>query len=620
MINLIPKIKGILLKVYCLYFSCLKIGRGILQMEKTLYSVLLVFIISQLLFCQSNTKIEISDSYSITPWSVRMVESEMKREPIYLNSWGYVEGTFLKSVEELWRTTSDNKYFQYIRNSLDAGFKSDGGLKSYNYSDYSLDEICEGRILLLMYKEGLNEAKYQNAIDTLRSQLRNQPRTYDGGFWHRNNSSGQYPHQMWLDGIYMANPFYAEYGLLFNEPEDFDDVLTQITVMEKHARDSVTGLLYHGWDELHTQSWADSVTGCSPSFWGRADGWYAMAVVDILDYLPQDFSGRDSAIAIIRRLAEAIKKVQDPASGVWWQVLDQGNREGNYLESSCSCMFVYALAKSVRLGYIDKSYWDVVKKGYAGILNEFISINRDSTINLNQICLTAGLGFGRDGTFNYYANQTTKTSNDGKATGPFVLASLEVEKAGLVVPPLNFEASLSQEGNVVLNWKDRSYNANSFIIERKKEGEQNFKQIDIEPKGITSFTDSTIDHLSDYYYRAKAVSDTSVSDYSSIDTINTSPESINNIDLNNPEFNLYQNYPNPFNPETKIEFSLKTSGKIKLLVYDVLGNKIATLIDGFEQSGLHSINFNASVLSSGVYFYKLFSKDFTVTKKMILLR
>ena len=598
-------------------------------MKKTVYFILILFGISQIIFSQSNNKINISKSYSTTPWSVRMVESEMSRQPIYLNSWGYVEGTFLKSVEELWRTTSDNKYFQYIRNSLDAGFKSDGGLKSYNYSDYSLDEICEGRILLLMYKEGLNEIKYQNAIDTLRSQLRHQPRTYDGGFWHRNNSNGQYPHQMWLDGIYMANPFYAEYGLLFNEPEDFDDVLKQITVMEKHARDSVTGLLYHGWDELHTQSWANLVTGCSPSFWGRADGWYAMAVVDILDYLPQNYSGRDTAIAIIQRLAEALKKVQDPVSGVWWQVLDKGDSTGNYLESSCSCMFVYALAKSIRLGYIDKSYWDVVKKGYAGILNQFITINKDSTINLIQTCLTAGLGGNpyRSGTYDYYVYQTSKSINDGKATGPFIMASLEVENSGLVVPPLSLSAKLSGTDKVVLTWKDMSFNAKSFVIERKRENENNFLEIGNVHKGIASYVDSTIDGISSYYYRAKAVSDSSASGYSNIDSVNTNPLDINEEKLNNLDFRLFQNYPNPFNPETKIEFSLTEAGKIKLSIYDVLGNKITTLINKYLTSGLHSINFNASNLSSGVYFYrievhsdKLNTNEHEITKKMILLR
>jgi unsaturated rhamnogalacturonyl hydrolase len=146
-----------------------------------------------------------------------------------------------------------------------------------------------------------------------------------------------YPHQMWLDGIYMANPFYAEYGKLFNEPEDFDDVNTQVTVMEEHARDSVTGLLYHGWDESKTQLWADSITGCSPSFWGRGVGWYAMALVDILDYLPADHPGRPKVIAILQRLAKAIANVQDSVYGTWYQVLDQGTRTGNYRESSASC-------------------------------------------------------------------------------------------------------------------------------------------------------------------------------------------------------------------------------------------------------------------------------------------
>ncbi len=574
-----------------------------------------------------NSIINVKDN-STTPWSVRMVESEMSYRPTYTNSWGYVEGTFLKSAEELWRRTNDNKYFQYIKNSLDAGFYSDGQLKSYNYSDYSLDEICEGRILLLMYKEGLNETKYQNALDTLRSQLRHQPRTYDGGFWHRNNSSGRYPHQMWLDGVYMANPFYAEYGKLFKEPEDFDDVVTQITVMEKHARDSVTGLLYHGWDELKNQSWADPVTGCSPSFWGRADGWYAMAVVDILDYLPQDYAGRDTAIAIIQRLAEALKQVQDPASGVWWQVLDQGDREGNYLESSCSCMFVYAIAKSIRLGYIDKSYWDVVKKGYAGILNEFITINdRYETINLNQICLTAGLGFGRDGTFDYYANQTDIVSNDGKATGPFVLASLEVEQAGLVVPPLNFSASLSESGDPVLSWKDMTYNADSFIIERKKDGENNFVQIAELAKGIESFIDSTITIPSKYYYRAKAISDTSSSDYSEIDSVTITPTSIKETkESYNFNYRLFQNYPNPFNPSTTIGYSIPNivdvkfafTTNVELIIYDVLGREIATLVNQKQKAGNYQVEWSTSNIPSGVYFYTLQAGGHKITRKMIL--
>jgi len=423
----------------------------------------------------------------------------------------------------------------------------------------------------------------------------------------------------------MANPFYAEYGLLFNEPSDFDDVLTQITVMERHARDPKTGLLYHGWDELHTQSWADPVTGCSPSFWGRADGWYAMAVVDILDYLPKDYSKRDTAIAIIQRLAEALKKVQDPASGEWWQVLDKGDSTGNYLESSCSCMFVYVLAKSIRKGYIDSSYWDVVKKGYAGILDEFISTNGDSTINLNQTCLTAGLGFGRDGTYNYYVNGTSIDNNDGKATGPFVLASLEVERAGLVVPPLNFSAKLSNQNKVVLTWKDRSFNANSFIIERKKEGEDNFTQIAELSKGIESFTDSALTESGKYYYRAKAVYDTSSSDYSKSDSVTVTTTSVEENEGGNLDYRLEQNYPNPFNPSTTIQYSLLKATHLKLTIYSLLGQKIITLVNKEQNAGQYRViwkgvnNFGQHVVS-GVYICRFETAEYTSSRKLLLLK
>jgi hypothetical protein len=292
-------------------------------------------------------------------------------------------------------------------------------------------------------------------------------------------------------------------------------------------------------------------------------------------------------------------------------------------------MFVYALAKSVRLGYIDKSYWDVVKKGYAGILNEFITINdRYNTINLNQICLTAGLGFGRDGTFDYYANQTDIVSNDGKATGPFVLASLEVENAGLVVPPLNFSATLSNDSKVVLTWKDMSYNANSFIVERKKENEANFEEIANLPKGNTSFTDSTIDGVGNYLYRAKAVSDTAASDYSGIDTININPSSVNQGMLNDINFRLYQNYPNPFNPSTIISYQIPSTGIVTIKIYDTLGREVETLVNEVENPGRHEVEFSAkagtgkdgSNLSSGLYFYRITANNFSETKKMLLMK
>ena len=592
-------------------------------MKKIIYIIISLTAFAGTMFCQSNNKIKKTETYSTTPWSIRMADSEIKRSPnYYQNDWGYVPGTFLKGIELLWLRTGHDNYYQYIKNLVDKVVNSSGGISGYRYDRHSLDEINEGRIAILLYDE-TTDPRYKIVIDTLRSQLRTQPRTYDDGFWHRDDqNSGNYPHQMWLDGLYMANPFYAEYGKTFNDTFALSDVVTQLTVMEKHARDTATGLLYHGWDESKTQAWADPVTGCSPSFWGRGDGWYIMAAVDVLDYLPDAHPGREKIISIIQRLAEALKKVQDPTSGTWWQVLDMGEREKNYHESSASCMFVYALAKSIRLGYIDKIYWDVVKKGYAGILNEFITVNNDSTINLIKTCATAGLGGNpyRSGTYDYYVSQTSISTNDGKATGPFIMASLEIEKAGLIIPPLNLSLNPSGPGKVVITWKDRSYNAASFIIERKKESENNFEKIADVSKGIVSYIDSALDGASTYYYRAKAVSDSVESDYSNIDSINTNPASVDENSSNELDFNLYQNYPNPFNPETNIIFRLNKEGKTKLSIFDILGSKVADLIDDYEESGLHIVRFNASNLSSGIYFYKLSSNNLIITRKMILLK
>lgn len=355
-------------------------------------------------------------------WSVRMAESIMTRRPNGYGDWDYVTGTVLKGFEELWRKTGDKRYFQYIQKTVDSVVNSDGSINDYKLSDYNIDEINEGRMLLFLYKETGKE-KYKKAAALLRSQLMDQPRNSLGGFWHKQ----RYPYQMWLDGLYMGSPFYAEYGKLFDEPKNFDDVVKQFTLMETHARDVETGLLYHAWDEKKEQDWADPASGLSTIFWGRAMGWYAMALVDVLDYLPPEHSGRNELIAILQRLAEAVSKVQDDSTGVWWQVVDQPYREGNYLEASVSCMFVYALAKGARLGYLDAKFKAVAEKAYQGIIKVFISENEDGTIDLNQICRSAGLGYGRDGSYEYYVYQEKKVSNDGKGVGPFIAASLEME-------------------------------------------------------------------------------------------------------------------------------------------------------------------------------------------------
>lgn len=361
--------------------------------------------------------------YDSDNWSVKMSESIIVRNPNYYGGWDYVTGTVLKAINEVWELTNDSNYYAYIKRTVDYAITSTGTIKSYLLSDYNIDEINEGRMVLMLYRK-TGEEKYKKAAELLYKQLSEQPRTSEGGFWHKK----KYPNQMWLDGLYMGSPFLAEYAILFNTHADLGDVVRQAGQMEKHMRDSVSGLLYHGWDESKTETWSDSITGCSTTFWGRAVGWYAMAILEILDCYPKEYAERDSLIHIFQRLAIAIKNSQDSASGCWYQVLDQGNREGNYLEASVSCMFTYSLAKAARLGYIDTSYYSVACKGYQGILNKFITKNADGTLNIINTCATAGLGYGRDGSYDYYVNQTTLSVNDGKSLGPFILASMEIEK------------------------------------------------------------------------------------------------------------------------------------------------------------------------------------------------
>jgi len=338
--------------------------------------------------------------------------------------WTYEQGVVLKGIENVWKRTGNGDYFNYIQKNIDLFVRKDGGIRTYKLDDYNLDNINTGRTVLTLYNTVNDNGKYLKAARLLREQLNYQPRTSDSGFWHKD----RYPEQMWLDGIYMAEPFYAEYAKRFNTPEVFNDVAKQFILLEKHARDSKTGLYYHGWDESKKEKWADKSTGLSPNFWGRSVGWYAMALVDVLDYFPADHPKRDSLVKIFRNLATAIKNVQDKQTGLWWQILDKGKEKGNYLEASASSMFVYALAKGVRKGYLDASFLPVALKGYDGIVKNFISVDSTGQTNLNKVCAVAGLGGDpyRDGSYDYYINEPVVT-NDPKGLGAAIMAAVEME-------------------------------------------------------------------------------------------------------------------------------------------------------------------------------------------------
>lgn len=368
------------------------------------------------------------------PWSQRMSETVMTLWPeskfTYSNKkikWSYDQGVFLKGIENVWEDTGNGTYFDYIKHLMDAFVSKDGTIRTYEMKKYRLDDINNGKILLTLY-EVTGNIKYWKAATTLRKQLVMQPRTYDGGFWHKKI----YTNQMWLDGLYMAEPFYAHYAEMAHDTAALNDVAKQFILMEKHARDPKTGLLYHGWDASKKQRWANPKTGDSPNFWGRADGWYAMALVDALDYFPKNNVKRDSLIVILNRLAIAIRKYQDPKTGLWWQVLDQAHRKGNYLEASASCMFVYALTKGVLKGYLPEAFMATAQKGYQGIIHNLIKIGKNGQVNLTGTCSVAGLGGHpyRDGSFKYYIGEPIRT-NDPKGVGAFILASTEMERAAM---------------------------------------------------------------------------------------------------------------------------------------------------------------------------------------------
>lgn len=362
-----------------------------------------------------------------------MARSEMSRfpEPWMIEKatkprWGYTHGLVVKSMLETAKHTGDTTYFAYAKIYADSLIDADGTIKTMKYTSFNIDNVNPGKILFDLYAQ-TGEQRYKVAMDTLVKQMSEQPRTSEGGFWHKL----KYTHQMWLDGIFMASPYLAQYGQVFNQPALFDEAIHQILLIGSKTYDPVTGLYYHGWDESRSERWANKESGLSANFWSRSIGWYAAALVDVLEYLPQERAGRDSVLQIVTNLAAAIVKYQDPQSGVWYQVTDQGARQGNYLESSASALFVYFLAKAVNQGYIDGSYREAVRKGFDGMLKTFIKQEPDGTYTITNCCAVAGLGGNnnkyRDGSYEYYLSEPV-IENDPKSVGPFILAAIEVER------------------------------------------------------------------------------------------------------------------------------------------------------------------------------------------------
>lgn len=378
-----------------------------------------------------------------TPVSERLADTAMNR--IWVDQrnlpgipprWNYEQGVVLEAIEKMWYATGDPKYFQHIQKGMDHWIDESGNHKDYHLEEYNIDHVTPALGMMTLYRV-TGQDKYRKVVELFRSQLKTHPRTNEGGFWHKKI----YPYQMWLDGLYMGEPFYAEYSTVFGE-NNWDDIANQFVWMEKHALDPKTGLLYHGWDESKQQRWANKATGQSPHFWGRAMGWYAMAIVDTLEQFPKEHPRRGELIAILDRLATAVGKVQDPKSGVWWDILDLGGREKNYLESSGSAMFVYAIARGVREGYLPEKHMKIAVRGWAGIKREFIKSNADGTTDWHGTVSVSGLGGNpyRDGSFDYYMSEKIRV-NDAKGLGPAIKAALEME---------SYERGLPGRGKTIL--------------------------------------------------------------------------------------------------------------------------------------------------------------------------
>ena len=376
-------------------------------------------------------------AFAQEPYSVRMIKSEMQRNPdaTYLDGrngvrkWNYTTGLELKSFMDAADRYDLPEVVAYVKEWADTMATEKGEVFGYKKSNYNVDHICPARIYFDLHDMyGDQDKRYRRVTRMIREQIDSQPRTKSGEFWHKQI----YPNQVWLDGFYMALPFYAEYTRRYAPKEQrdslFADIVHQFVAGAENTYDPATGLFRHAWDESKSMFWCDPQTGLSAHAWGRATGWYAIALVEVLDYLPEDHPGYKTLIGQLNYFLEVLPKWADPKTGMWYQVLDCPERKGNYQEATCSIMFTYAFLKGLRKGYIDDSHADYIKGLYQKFIDRFIKENPDGTISMTDCCAVGGLGGKqmRKGDFDYYLSEPI-IDNDCKGVGPFIWASLEWE-------------------------------------------------------------------------------------------------------------------------------------------------------------------------------------------------
>jgi unsaturated rhamnogalacturonyl hydrolase len=396
-----------------------------------MYSRLILFIL--IVFLTDNCQ-SVNQSKDMVPdnlyWARKAADHVMKEHKnlVYYNrakgkeKIQYDVAMLGMAIDELGST--DEKYSLYLKDYVDIFVDSTGNIMKYDPQEYSLDRISFAKSLITLYKR-TGEQRYLIALQQFVGQIENQPRTLSGGFWHKK----VYSNQMWLDGSYMALPFIAQYAKEFNRAGWFDLATDQLILLYDKTADTSTGLLFHAWDESKSQPWCDPETGQSTEFWGRADGWYMMALVDVLDYLPDNHPAYRHIIGILQKVSDAVFAVRDPEKLLWYQVLDKHGKEGNYLEASCSAMFIYAFAKGAQHGYLESRFLDIARESFDAYLKEFVISNSDNQFIITHICSAAGLGGNpyRDGSYEYYISEK-QIDNDPKGIAAFILAAIELKR------------------------------------------------------------------------------------------------------------------------------------------------------------------------------------------------
>ena len=363
-------------------------------------------------------------------WSERAAISVMNNYPKAWQiddnkkpKWDYKMGFLLFAFDKLYQKTNNYTYLNYIKEYTDELIESSGEIKGYNVSDYNIDFVNPGNVLFTLY-DVTKEEKYNQVMLQLRDQIKNQPRTASGGFWHKEI----YPNQLWVDGLYMAEPFYTRYTVGYENGDSLDDIALQFSLVHDHFTDERTGLLYQCWDESKQMAWADPKTGTSPTIWGRGIGWYMMALVDVLDYYPKNHPKQKLLVSYLKEIAQSVLRYKTN-SGLWYQVTDKPMLKGNYLESSASAMFIYAYSKAANNGYLSSKYKKQAQTSFVTFIKEFVSVDEKGNLNIKNVSPSIGLGGNpfRDGSNAYYITGRPK-ENGSPALAAFILSAIELDK------------------------------------------------------------------------------------------------------------------------------------------------------------------------------------------------